>query len=419
MATLKPITAHYRGDGDLCCPPGLRTDKDMGNFWAWLWLIAFWGAREVPGFLGNQGSEQEGTPPPPALEQLVTLARERGRSRTKPLVSGFIRAAKLKLRRKHRLLLPTALTYMGIQPIFSDNLEGFLYQISLWLVLGMCVTADENKNETPRPNVSLQYPSTVPMDEVGSWGQPRLPLRLPFSLPPELAREQLESLCERGGSNIPVDSSRALKHRDGPPPAVVKESLATAEVNSSEGLEVWKQMGQDSINVSPKFSSGPPSLMVGGAGGSNEGTERGVNNAHFLVDSPQGQVFFPLRGPQVGGPPPIPTIRSGIITEVPPGYVRMASNERMAHVSFPMGSPWLPVENWPRPIIIPPGIAPLPSWPCAPGFICPRFGNFNPFLNMPMHFVPAPINGPPPLPTFANFPPRNMLPPASFIRENK
>lgn len=279
--------------------------------------------------------------------------------------------------------------------------------------------ADENKNESPPPNVSLQRPSTMLKDEVGSWGQPRLPLRLPFSLPPELAREQLESLWERRGSNSPGESSRALKHPERPPPAVVKESLATAEVNSSEGLVVWKKMGQDSINVFPKFSSDPPSLMVGGAGVSNEGTERGVNNANFHVTSPQGQWFFLPRGPQVGGPPSIPTIRSGIMTEVPPGYVRMASNERMAHASFPMGSPWLLMENWPRPVIIPPGIAPLPSWPCAPDFICPRFWSFNPFLNMSMHFVPAPINGPPPFPTFANFPPRNMLPPASFIRENK
>ena len=164
------------------------------------------------------------------------------------------------------------------------------------------------------------------MDEVGSWGQPRLPLRLPFSLPRELAGEQLESIRERRGSSIPVDSSRALKHLDGPPPAVVKESLATAEVNSSEGMAVWKQMGQDSINVSPKFSSGSPSLMVGGARVSNEGTERAVNDANLHVASPQGQGFFTPRGPQVGGPPPIPIIRPGIMTEVPPGYVRMANN---------------------------------------------------------------------------------------------
>lgn len=257
------------------------------------------------------------------------------------------------------------------------------------------------------------------MDEVGSWGQPRLPLRLPFSLPRELAGEQLESVRERRGSSIPVDSSRALKHLDGPPPAVVKESLATAEVNSSEGMAVWKQMGQDSINVSPKFSSGSPSLMVGGARVSNEGTERAVNDANLHVASPQGQGFFTPRGPQVGGPPPIPIIRPGIMTEVPPGYVRMANNERMAHVSSPMGSPWLPMENWPRPVIIPPGFNHVPSWPCAPGFIGPQFWSFNPVFNMPMHCVPAPINGPPPLPTFANFPPRNMLPPEFLNRENK
>ena len=38
---------------------GLRTDKEMGNFWAWFWLVAFWGAREVWGLVGEEGSEQE------------------------------------------------------------------------------------------------------------------------------------------------------------------------------------------------------------------------------------------------------------------------------------------------------------------------------------------------------------------------
>ena len=38
---------------------GLRTDKETGNFWAWVWLIAFGGAREVLGVTGEEGSEQE------------------------------------------------------------------------------------------------------------------------------------------------------------------------------------------------------------------------------------------------------------------------------------------------------------------------------------------------------------------------
>ena len=61
-----------RGDGDsethkctvqrgwrTVCAAGLRTDKDMGNFWAWFWLIAIWGAKEVLSPVGEKGSEQE------------------------------------------------------------------------------------------------------------------------------------------------------------------------------------------------------------------------------------------------------------------------------------------------------------------------------------------------------------------------
>ena len=37
----------------------LRADKDMGNFWVWFWLVAFWGAREALGLVRKEGSEQE------------------------------------------------------------------------------------------------------------------------------------------------------------------------------------------------------------------------------------------------------------------------------------------------------------------------------------------------------------------------
>ena len=38
---------------------GLRTDKEMGNFWAWCLLLVFWGTREVLGLVVEKGSEQE------------------------------------------------------------------------------------------------------------------------------------------------------------------------------------------------------------------------------------------------------------------------------------------------------------------------------------------------------------------------
>ena len=45
------------------CTAGLNSDKEMGNFWFWdLWLIAFWGAREVLGLWAGP------LPAPPGLE---------------------------------------------------------------------------------------------------------------------------------------------------------------------------------------------------------------------------------------------------------------------------------------------------------------------------------------------------------------
>ena len=35
------------------CLHNLRTDKDMENYWAWFWLIAWWEAREVLGLRGE------------------------------------------------------------------------------------------------------------------------------------------------------------------------------------------------------------------------------------------------------------------------------------------------------------------------------------------------------------------------------
>ena len=47
------------------CAAGLTSDKDMGNFWAWFWFIAWWGAKEMLGLVGEQGSVQESSQHPP------------------------------------------------------------------------------------------------------------------------------------------------------------------------------------------------------------------------------------------------------------------------------------------------------------------------------------------------------------------
>lgn len=277
------------------------------------------------------------------------------------------------------------------------------------------VAAAENGNREPRPRLPFQCPK----DDAGSWGHPRVPLRPPFKVLSDLARDRLERPSERTGSCIPVDGSRALKPPYGPPPAVAEEPLATGEVNSSEGPAGWRQRGQDSINnVSQEFSGSPPALMVGGTKVSNGGTERGGSNAGLYVALPRGQGFFPSRGPQVRGPTHISTLRSGIMMELPPGSTRVTGKERLARVSFPLGGPRHPVKNWPRPMPLASSTTGLRSCTTAHCFIPPRPPSFNPFLAMPMAFAPPPIFGPPLPSCFADFPSWGMPAPASSNREN-
>ena len=55
----------FHGGRGSVCMAGLRTDKEMGNSWAWLWLVVFWGVREVLGLVGEEGSEQKCSQPCP------------------------------------------------------------------------------------------------------------------------------------------------------------------------------------------------------------------------------------------------------------------------------------------------------------------------------------------------------------------
>ncbi|XP_045635598.1 proline-rich protein 32 [Ursus americanus] len=283
------------------------------------------------------------------------------------------------------------------------------------------VVADERGLQEPRPDdVCIQCPSYTPKSDAETWGHHRVLLRPPLNVLTDLAVEQLErpSETETVGACIPVDSPSAHKHPYAPPPAVAEESLATAEVNSSEGLAGWRLRGQDSINVSQEFSGSPPALMIGGPRVSSGGTERGGNNARLYMALPQGQGFFPSRGPQVRGPPHIPTVRSGVMMELLPGNTRMAGKERLAHVSFPPGGPRHPVENWPRPLPLSSSTPSLPSRSPVHCFIPPRPPSFSPFLAMPIAFAPPPIFGPPLPSYFANFPSWGMPSPAPSNREN-
>ncbi|XP_005872822.1 PREDICTED: proline-rich protein 32 [Myotis brandtii] len=268
----------------------------------------------------------------------------------------------------------------------------------------IAMTVDENVKPRPDPNKFLQCSSTMLKEEAESWGKPRRPLRPPLYVPPELTRGQLEGPRERRGSCIPVDTLRALQCPYWPPPAAAKGSLATAEVNSSVGLAGWGQMGQDSINVSQKFPGCSPSVMI-----SNEGAEGGVNKAKFHSVLQQGQGFFPPRGPLIKDPPPIPTVGSGIKMEEPPVNVKMAGNEKMPQAAFPLGGPWNPMYNCPRPIIMPASVAHVGWLTNGPCFIPSGPPSSYPFLNLP--FPPPPMYRPPLLPYFGNFPSSELPPP--------
>lgn len=282
-------------------------------------------------------------------------------------------------------------------------------------------TADEDVKPRPDPNILLQRSHRVLKDEDESWGKPRMPLRPPLYVPPDLARGLPEGPKEKKGSCIPVDISRALKHPYGPPSAAAKGSLATAEVNSSVGLAGWGQMGQNSINVSQKFPGRSPSLMIEGTRISKEGAESDVNKAKFHLALPQDQGFFPPRGPLIKDPPPIPTIRSGLMVEVPPGNVKMADNERMPQVASPVGSSWNPMDSWPKPIIIPPSISRLGWFTSGPCFITSQSGSpsSHPLLNAPLPFSPPPNDHSSLFSYFDNFPSGEPPPPPFLNRDNE
>ncbi|KAL0588523.1 Proline-rich protein 32 [Plecturocebus cupreus] len=93
----------------------------------------------------------------------------------------------------------------------------------------MVVAVDENGKQELYHDMRLQCLSSKLEDDAEPWGQPQVPLRPSVNVLTDLAREQLECPSERTGSCIPVHSLRALIHPYGPPPAVAKESLATAE----------------------------------------------------------------------------------------------------------------------------------------------------------------------------------------------
>ncbi|XP_004587732.2 proline-rich protein 32 [Ochotona princeps] len=280
------------------------------------------------------------------------------------------------------------------------------------------VAMDKNESQELHRDMSKQCLSSLLKEDAEVWGHAHVPLRPSFNVLTPLTREQLELPSELAGACIPVDSSRALRQSYRPPPAAAEEYLATAEINSREGLAGRRQKDQDSINVSRDVSGSPLSLMEGGPRVSNGGVERGGHNARFYVTLPRGTGLFVRRGPQIRRPPHIPTLRSGIMMEVSPGNPRIACQGRLAQVSFPPGGPQHPVDRWQRPIPLSsstPRLSPPRTAPCFAPF---QFLSFNPFLTIPIAFAPPPIFAPPLPSYFAHFYSGGMLSASSSNREH-
>ncbi|EDL29048.1 proline-rich protein 32 [Mus musculus] len=263
------------------------------------------------------------------------------------------------------------------------------------------VPVDKNRSKETCHNVQLRSLSSMlkdDEDDADVWTRPPVSLRPPFNVP-------------RTGARIP-QNPRAPRHPLTLTPAIEEESLATAEINSSEGLESQSQKGHDSINMSQEFSGSPMALMIGGPRVGSRVLERSGNNSKPYIPVPRSQGFFPPRGSQSRGPPYIPTLRSGIMMEVTPGNARMANRGNMAHVSFPLGSPRHPMDNWQQSPSLPlsPSITGLPC-SSAHCFLPPQAPAFNPFPVMPTAFASPLRFGPPLLPYVFHYNTGAMYPP--------
>lgn len=262
------------------------------------------------------------------------------------------------------------------------------------------VPVDKNGSRETHHNVQLRCLSSMlkdDEDDADVWPHPPVSLRPSFTMP-------------RTGARIP-ENPRALRHPFTLAPATEEESLATAEINSSEGQESQSQKGHDSINMSQDVSASPMALMIGGRVGSGI-LERSGNNSKPYIPVPRANGFFPPRGSQSRGPPYIPTLRSGIMMEVTPGNARMAYKGNLAHVSFPLGSPRHPMDNWQQrpPLPLSTNITGLPC-STAHCFLPPQAPAFNLFPVMPTAFASPLGFGPPLLPYFFHYNTGAIYPP--------
>ncbi|KAM4818681.1 proline-rich protein 32 [Thomomys bottae] len=266
------------------------------------------------------------------------------------------------------------------------------------------LSVNENGNSLLHQAVTHQHPISSLKDDVDgaeTWSHPHVPLRPPFTVLTDVPREQLRRPTERAGFCIPA-GSRAPRYVYGLTAAVAEDSIATVEVNSSEGLADWRQKGHDSINKSQEVSRSFLTPMASGTRVNRGIAEKGGNNIKSYVSFPQSKVTFPPRGPQARNPPYIPTLTSGIMMEVPSGNTRLPSKARLAHVSFPLHGPDHPVDNWQRPMPLSSSFLGVP-FSSAHCFIPPQPVNFKPFLTTPVTFASPPIFGAPLSPHFVHY----------------
>lgn len=264
------------------------------------------------------------------------------------------------------------------------------------------VPVDKNGSRETRHNVPLGCLNSVlkdDEDDVEIWAPPSVSLRHHIAVP-------------RAGARIP-ENPRALRYPFALTPAIEEEFLATAEVNSSKGLESQSKKGYDSINMSQEVSASPMTLMIGGPRVGSGALEKSGSSSKLYMPVPRPQGLFPPRGPQSRGPPYVPTLRSGIMMEVTPGNGRMAYKGRLAHVSFPLGSPRHPMDNWQQrpPLHLSTNV---PGLHCSTAhcFMPPQSPAFNPFPVMPTPFASPLGFGSPLFPYFFHFNTRAMhLPP--------
>ncbi|XP_055468102.1 proline-rich protein 32 [Psammomys obesus] len=262
-------------------------------------------------------------------------------------------------------------------PVDKNTSRGICHNVQLW-----CLNSMLNDDE----------------DDAETWACPPVFLKPPFMVP-------------RSGASIP-ENPRALTHPFTLTPAIKAESLATTEVNISEGLEGQSQKANDSINKSREFCESSEALIIRGPRVGSGVLERSGSNSKPV---PRAQGFFSPRGFQSGRPPYIPTLRSGIMMERTPGNARMAYKGNLVPVYSSLGSQRHPMANWQqRPLFLSSSILDLPC-SAAHCILPPQAPAFNPFPMMPTAFAFPLRFAPPLLPYFLHYNTRAMYPPHPYL----